>query len=232
MVHLLCMSSDEPQCVRGVCQDEMVDRRLRRFADMSLPWPVCCSVCRQWVSKNIPLLLDKNPNVRQMAGSALATVSRMDPHTVSSCGALACELLCFCKVSKSLQDAQPRWLMVGDLLNLLLCFACHRCWHACSTRPPRRLRWCSAAWQRRRHARQLRRAQRQLQRRQLQQRRRGTRGHMLPMVRPSVSAAQQTCRRQGPQLSSTIMGLTSTSATCSSRGTLSPQAMLHSKHTP
>lgn len=38
---------------------------------------------RHWVSKNIPLLLDKNPNVRQMAGKALATIYTMDPHTVS-----------------------------------------------------------------------------------------------------------------------------------------------------
>jgi hypothetical protein len=37
---------------------------------------------RHWVSKNIPLLLDKNPNVRQMAGKALATIYTMDPHTV------------------------------------------------------------------------------------------------------------------------------------------------------
>jgi hypothetical protein len=37
---------------------------------------------RHWVSKNIPLLLDKNPNVRQMAGKALATIYAMDPHTV------------------------------------------------------------------------------------------------------------------------------------------------------
>ena len=40
------------------------------------------AVCRHWVSKNIPLLLDKNPNVRQMAGKALATIYSMDPHTV------------------------------------------------------------------------------------------------------------------------------------------------------
>jgi hypothetical protein len=42
---------------------------------------------RHWVSKNIPLLLDKNPNVRQMAGKALATIYTMDPHTVRRLGA-------------------------------------------------------------------------------------------------------------------------------------------------
>lgn len=36
------------------------------------------------MSKNIPLLLDKNPNVRQMAAKALATIYSMDPHTVSA----------------------------------------------------------------------------------------------------------------------------------------------------
>lgn len=46
---------------------------------------VCgCADCRHWVSKNIPLLLDKNPNVRQMAGKSLATIYSIDPHTVST----------------------------------------------------------------------------------------------------------------------------------------------------
>jgi hypothetical protein len=48
-----------------------------------------CCCCRQWVSKNIPLLLDKNPNVRQMAAKALATIYSMDPHTVSA-GTTSC----------------------------------------------------------------------------------------------------------------------------------------------
>jgi hypothetical protein len=47
---------------------------------------VLFGVCRHWVSKNIPLLLDKNPNVRQMAGKALAAIYSMDPHTVGTMG--------------------------------------------------------------------------------------------------------------------------------------------------
>eukprot|EP00878_Enallax_costatus_P013398 GHUV01014010.1.p1 GENE.GHUV01014010.1~~GHUV01014010.1.p1 ORF type:complete len:768 (+),score=287.98 GHUV01014010.1:178-2304(+) len=44
---------------------------------------------RQWVSKNIPLLLDKNPNVRQMAARALATMFSIDPSSVQACVAHA-----------------------------------------------------------------------------------------------------------------------------------------------
>lgn len=40
--------------------------------------------CRQWIGKNIPLLLDKNPNVRQMAGKALYTMLLIDSNSVSS----------------------------------------------------------------------------------------------------------------------------------------------------
>lgn len=36
------------------------------------------------MSKNIPLLLDKNPNVRQMASRALGTMYGIDPNSVSS----------------------------------------------------------------------------------------------------------------------------------------------------
>lgn len=45
--------------------------------------PTSASHLRHWVSRNIPLLLDKNPNVRQMAGKALATIYSIDPNTVS-----------------------------------------------------------------------------------------------------------------------------------------------------
>jgi hypothetical protein len=38
--------------------------------------------CRQWNARNIPLLLDKNPNVRQMAAKALSVMYSMDPHAV------------------------------------------------------------------------------------------------------------------------------------------------------
>ncbi|WIA41106.1 hypothetical protein OEZ86_004736 [Tetradesmus obliquus] len=40
---------------------------------------------RQWISRNIPLLLDKNPNIRQMAGRALCTMYSIDPHSVAAC---------------------------------------------------------------------------------------------------------------------------------------------------
>ncbi len=53
------------------------------YLDLSTALQICVA-CRHWVSKNIPLLLDKNPNVRQMAGKALATIYSMDPHTVSA----------------------------------------------------------------------------------------------------------------------------------------------------
>jgi hypothetical protein len=49
---------------------------------------VVADTCRQWISRNIPLLLDKNPNIRQMAGRALGTMYGIDPHAVSDAAGL------------------------------------------------------------------------------------------------------------------------------------------------
>eukprot|EP00775_Hariotina_reticulata_P009312 gene9312-9477_t len=47
--------------------------------------PAATGQIRQWIGKNIPLLLDKNPNVRQMAGKALYTMLTIDSNSVAAC---------------------------------------------------------------------------------------------------------------------------------------------------
>ncbi|KAF8062702.1 clasp1b [Scenedesmus sp. PABB004] len=69
--------------------------------------PTSATHLRTWLGKNVPLLLDKNPNVRAMAGRALATMYAMDPHSVAAClqHATSQEVLA---VQRSLAAAEAR----------------------------------------------------------------------------------------------------------------------------